>query len=167
MTSLRFLLRYASLAPGVLALGLALIIIGCSGDSDKALVDFSKTVPVSRPGDRASPTPPLRVAVAAMISPIETFNLYRQLLAYLGRKLDKNLEFVQRKTYGEIDELLQKSQIDLAFICSGPYVSGREKFGFDSLAVPEVKGSLFYHSYLIVNSLKTWSKSFIRTRRLQ
>ena len=53
MTSLRFLLRYASLAPGVLALGLALMIIGCSGDSDKAVVDFSQTVPVSRPGDRA------------------------------------------------------------------------------------------------------------------
>jgi phosphonate transport system substrate-binding protein len=127
------------------------MIAGCSGDSDKAVVDFSKTVPVTRPGDRASPTPPLRVAVAAMISPKETFNLYRQILAYLGRKLDKDLEFVQRKTYGEIDELLQKNQIDLAFICSGPYVAGREKFGFEPLAVPEVKGSHFYYSYLIVN----------------
>src|SRR5665647_511981 len=94
MTSLRFLLRYASLAPGILALGLALMIIGCSGDSDKAVVDFSQTVPVSRPGDRTSRTPPLRVAVAAMISPKETFNLYQQILAYLGRKLDKDLEFV-------------------------------------------------------------------------
>lgn len=151
MTSQHFLLRSARLVPGVLALGLALMIAGCSGDSDKAVVDFSKTVPVTRPGDRASPAPPLRVAVAAMISPKETFNLYRQMLAYLGRKLDKDLEFVQRKTYGEIDELLQKSQIDLAFICSGPYVAGREKFGFEPLAVPEVKGSHFYYSYLIVN----------------
>ena len=158
MTSLRFLLRFASLAPGVLALGLALMIIGCSGDSDKAVVDFSQTVPVSRPGDRASRTPPLRVAVAAMISPKETFTLYRQILAYLGRKLDKDLEFVQRKTYGEIDELLQKSQIDLAFICSGPYVSGREKFGFAPLAVPEVRGSHFYHSYLIVNKESSFQR---------
>jgi phosphonate transport system substrate-binding protein len=151
MSLLRFVVRYASLAPGILAFGLALMIIGCSGDSDKAVVDFSQTVPVSRPGDRAARTPALRVAVAAMISPKETFTLYRQILAYLGRKLDKDLEFVQRKTYGEIDELLQKSQIDLAFICSGPYVSGREKFGFVPLAVPEVRGSHFYHSYLIVN----------------
>lgn len=158
MTLLRFLLRYASLAPGILALGLALMIIGCSGDSDKAVVDFSQTVPVSRPGDRASRTPPLRVAVAAMISPKETFTLYRQILAYLGRKLDKDLEFVQRKTYGEIDELLQKSQIDLAFICSGPYVSGREKFGFAPLAVPEVRGSHFYHSYLIVNKESSFQR---------
>jgi phosphonate transport system substrate-binding protein len=130
---------------------LLLGVSGCGNDSDKVVVDFSKTVPVARPGERASPTPPLRVAVAAMISPKETFDLYRQLLAYLGRKLDKDLEFVQRKTYGEIDELLRRGEIDLAFICSGPYVAGRERFGFESLAVPEVHGSHFYQSYLIVN----------------
>ena len=72
-------------------------------------------------------------------------------MAYLGRRLNKDLEFVQRKTYGEIDELLRRGEIDLAFICSGPYVAGKEKFGFESLAVPEVHGSHFYRSYLIVN----------------
>jgi phosphonate transport system substrate-binding protein len=91
------------------------------------------------------------VAVAAMISPKETFDLYRQLLAYLGRGLNTDLEFVQRKTYAEIDELLKKGEIDLAFICSGPYVAGKERFGFESIAVPEVHGSHFYQSYLIVN----------------
>jgi phosphate/phosphite/phosphonate ABC transporter binding protein len=125
--------------------------IGCDSDRDKAKVDFSKTVPVARPRHRASSTPPLRVAVAAMVSPKETFDLYRQLLAYLGRKLDTDLEFVQRKTYAEIDELLKKDQIDLAFICSGPYVADRNKFGFEALAVPEIHGSHFYRSYLIVN----------------
>jgi phosphonate transport system substrate-binding protein len=132
-------------------LALVLWINGCGADSDKVVVDFSKTVPVARPGDRPSQAQPLRVAVAAMISPKETFDLYRQLLAYLGRKLDQDLEFVQRKTYAEIDELLKKGEIDLAFICSGPYVTGREKFGFEPLAVPEVHGTHFYRSYLIVN----------------
>jgi len=148
---LRRTCRHTRLIRGALALSLILIINGCSGDSDKVVVDFSKTVPVARPGESASATPPLRVAVAAMISPKETFDLYRQLLAYLGRKLGKDLEFVQRKTYAEIDELLKKGEIDLAFICSGPYVAGREKFGFELLAVPEVHGSHFYRSYLIVN----------------
>ena len=60
MTGLRILPRYASLTLGAWALGLALMVIGCSGDSDKAVVDFSQTVPVSRPGDRAvaDPSPP-------------------------------------------------------------------------------------------------------------
>jgi len=148
---MRILLKHACLIHRVLAFGLVLMISSCSGDSDRTAVDFSKTVPVARPGERASPTPPLRVAVAAMISPKETFDLYRQLLAYLGGKLGKDLEFVQRKTYAEIDELLKKGEIDLAFICSGPYVAGREKFGFEPLALPEVHGSHFYRSYLIVN----------------
>jgi phosphonate transport system substrate-binding protein len=86
-----------------------------------------------------------------MISPKETFVLYRQLLTYLGKKINTDLEFLQRKTYGEINELLRRGEIDLAFICSGPYVAGRERFGFESLAVPEVHGSHFYQSYLIVN----------------
>jgi phosphonate transport system substrate-binding protein len=135
----------------ILGMGLILLICGCSNDTEKVVVDFSKTVPVARPGQRASPTPPLRVAVAAMVSPRETFNLYRQLLAYIGHKSGRSLEFVQRKTYAEIDELLKKGQIDLAFICSGPYVADRNKFGFEALAVPEIHGSHFYRSYLIVN----------------
>ena len=72
----------------VWVLALVLGVNGCGADSDKVVVDFTKTVPVARPGERASPTPPLRVAVAAMISPKETFDLYRQLLAYLGRRLE-------------------------------------------------------------------------------
>jgi len=145
---LRHFFRNVALAAvaAVLALG-----SGCGSESEKVAVDFTKTVPVARPGKRASPAPPLRVAVAAMISPKETFDLYRQLLAYLGRRLNQDLEFVQRKTYGEIDELLKKGEIDLAFICSGPYAAKKERYGFESLAVPEVHGSHFYQSYLIVN----------------
>jgi len=86
-----------------------------------------------------------------MISPKETFDQYRQLLAYLGQKLGRDLEFVQRKTYGEIDELLGQGQIDLAFICSGPYVAGKERYGFMPLVIPQVQGDHFYRSYLIVN----------------
>ena len=43
-------------------------------------------------------------------------------------------------------------QIDLAFICSGPYASGRDELGFEALAMPRVRGSHLYQSYLIVNN---------------
>jgi phosphonate transport system substrate-binding protein len=98
------------------------------------------------------------VAVAAMISPRETFDLYRQLLAYLAHKLGGDLEFVQRKTYGEIDELLGRGQIDLAFICSGPYVAGKDRYGFIPLAIPQVQGEHFYRSYLIVNKNSSYQR---------
>lgn len=151
MVSLNHRLRRTWLFPLTLVVLLAISINGCGSDRDRVVVDFNKTVPAARPGTSASGTPPLRVAVAAMVSPRETFDLYRQLLEYLGRRLGKNLEFVQRKTYGEINELLRRGDIDLAFICSGPYVSGRQTYGFQPLAVPVVHGSHYYQSYLIVN----------------
>jgi hypothetical protein len=60
---------------------------GCGRDGDAVVVDFSKTVAVERP---KSPTPEsaqLKVAVAAIISPKETFIYYRQLLDYIGNKM--------------------------------------------------------------------------------
>ena len=124
---------------------------GCGRDTDMVVVDFSKTVAVEQPGKKSAENPSFRVAVAAMISPKETFVYYRQLLDYIGSRLDRDVRLIQRKTYGEINELLGKGQIDLAFICSGPYVEGKEKYGFELLATPEVQKSHFYQSYLIVN----------------
>ena len=126
-------------------------ISGCGGDADVLIVDFSKTVAVEQPGKQQSENPYLKVAVAAMISPKDTFVYYRQLLDYIARNIGRDVQFIQRKTYGEINELLGKGQIDLAFICSGPYVTGKEKYGFELLATPEVQKSHFYQSYLIVN----------------
>jgi phosphonate transport system substrate-binding protein len=124
---------------------------GCGGDTDVVVIDFSKTVDVERPGDRSTEDRSLRVAVAAMISPKETFIYYRQILDYIGGELDREIEFIQRKTYGEINELIGRGQIDLAFICSGPYVAGREIYGLELLVTPQVQGSHFYQAYLIVN----------------
>ena len=94
--------------------------------------------------------PALRVAVGAMISPKETFVHYRALLTYVGKKTGRAPEFIQRKTYGEINELLGKGMIDIAFICTGPYATGARAYGFEPLAVPLAGGSHSYQSYLIV-----------------
>jgi len=134
-----------------LLLAAVVMVSGCGRESDAVVVDFTKTVAVDRPISSEPESVQLKVAVAAIISPKETFAYYRQLLDYIGLKLGREIQFIQRKTYGEIDELLARGQIDLAFICSGPYVVGKEKHGFELLATPEVQNSHFYHSYLIVN----------------
>ncbi len=142
-------------ARGLLSFLIVLLLLclpACGGDGDTRVVDFSKTIPVARPGTETQNRPVLRVAVAAMVSPKETFVYYRQLLDYLAGNLGWEVELVQRKTYGEISELIGKGQIDLAFVCSGPYAVGKDRYGFDLLATPEVAGSHFYRSYLIVNT---------------
>ena len=131
---------------------LCFVQVGCGGDAQTKLVDFAKTVEVSRP-DTSHPGPDaLKVAVAAMVSPKESFVYYRELLEFLGKKLNRKIHLVQRKTYREINQLLGSGSIDIAFICSGPYAAAKEQYGFELLAAPEVGGSHFYQSYLIVNA---------------
>lgn len=128
-----------------------LLLFGCSQESDTRLVDFNKTIPVAKPGEKVQKRPTLKVAVAAMVSPKETFACYRKLLDYMAAHLDMEVELIQRKTYVEINDLIGKGQIDVAFICSGPYSTGKEQYGLELLATPEVRGSHFYQAYLIVN----------------
>ncbi|MGC8491346.1 MAG: phosphate/phosphite/phosphonate ABC transporter substrate-binding protein [Syntrophobacteraceae bacterium] len=129
----------------------ALLLSSCGKKNDSRVVDFRKTIPVARPSNGTTGQPTLKVAVGAMVSPRKTFVYYRQLLDYLGSKLGRHIELVQRKTYEEVNELFCKKRIDLAFICSGPYVAGKDKCGFELLVAPEVHGRHFYYSYLIVN----------------
>ena len=131
-----------------------LLFLGCGSETGYKQIDFSQTVKVDQPEPPASNNPNLRVAVAAMISPKETLSYYRDLLDYIGRKLGTDITLIQRRTYSEINELFPKGEIDLAFICTGPYAVGKEVFGFDGLATPVVRGEPFYQSYLIVHKDK-------------
>lgn len=97
-------------------------------------------------------SPPLRVAVAAILSPQSTLHTYDRLAAYLADRLGRPVELVQRATYAETNELIRTRQVDLAFICTGAYVRGQREFGMDLLAVPQVGGKTTYQSYLIVPS---------------
>ena len=144
---MRFRAFHASL---IIALALLASLSGCGGDADYKPIDFSKTVPIAHPDTGTPQEKVLRVAVAAMISPKETFIYYRELLDYIGRHSGFSVQLIQRKTYDEVNELFPKGQIDLAFICTGPFATSREKFGFEALATPQVRGQPFYQSYLIV-----------------
>ena len=130
----------------------SIFFIGCTGDRDATYVDFSDKMVVDRSGDESRDKVYLKVAVGSIISAQETVVYYHQLLEYIADKLGREIQLVQRKTYSEINELIGMGQIDLAFICSGPYAGGREKFGFQALAMPRVCGSHLYQAYLIVNN---------------
>lgn len=53
------------------------------------------------------------VAISVMISPTETFNLYKDLIDYISPKLGVPNEFKQRKTYAEVNELLKENKLKL------------------------------------------------------
>lgn len=118
-------------------------------DSALPYVDLSQRTPL--PGvPAANEVTPLRLAVAAVISPQGTAASYENLAAYLGAKLRRPVQLVQRRTYAEINDLIKRGEVDVAFVCSSAYVIGQREFGMSLLAAPQVKGETVYHSWLIV-----------------
>lgn len=96
-------------------------------------------------------TPPeLRIAISAVISPKETFVLYKDLLNYISEKLGMRVQLVQRETYAEVNNLVRDNQLELAFVCSGAYVDGHDQFGMELLVAPVAYGESVYYSYIIV-----------------
>ena len=77
-----------------------------------------------------------------MITPVSAVKYYQQVVEYIGDKLGRSAEMVHRTTYDEIDVMLEKSEIDVAFICSSPYVLNNKKFGAELLVAPQVKGEV-------------------------
>ena len=129
----------------------ALLFWGCGDDPQTTVVDFSTKVVIQQPGEQKPDPNVLLVAVGAMISPRETAAHYYALLGHIAEKTGRKVDLIQRRTYGQINELLAKGQVDVAFICSGPYATGKNTFKFQALAVPIVRGKHSYRSYLIVH----------------
>lgn len=94
---------------------------------------------------------PLKIGVAAMISPKETVKFYKEIVDYIGKKMEIPVEMVQKESYDEMDKLLEKGEVSIAFICSGPYVKNKDKFGVELLVAPQSYGKPFYHAYIIVH----------------
>ena len=58
---------------------------------------------------------------------------------------------IQRRTYEEMDLLLEKGDVKAAFLCTASYIMDKRNFGAELLVAPSVNGSTVYHSYIIVH----------------
>ena len=111
-------------------------------------VDLNDLQPL--PTSENSEAVPLRVAIAAVISPKGTLESYSPLLEYLETKLHRPVELIQRRTYLEINDLVEHGAVDIAFVCTSAYVQGHDTFGMELLVAPQVNGGTTYNSLLIV-----------------
>lgn len=132
----------------ILALILVFLLTGCRQASVSAVIDLSNLQPL--PPSPVSTIEPLRVSVAAVLSPQGTADSYRPLLDYLSRKLERPVELVQRQTYAETNLLIEQGLVDVAFVCTSAYVAGHDEFGMEILAAPLVNHETVYYSVLIV-----------------
>lgn len=112
-----------------------------------AYVDLSVREPLPTP---VREVPPLRVAVASVVSPKGTVQSYNDLLEYLAGRFNRPVELVQRRTYAETNQLIAEGLVDVAFVCTSAYVEGSQAFGMELLAAPQVGGETVYYSLLLV-----------------
>jgi len=99
-----------------------------------------------------APQEPIRIGVSSMITPVDTVKYYQEIIDYIGARIRQPVRMVHRRTYEEMDGLLERGEVKIAFICSAPYVKDRERFGVELLVAPSVNGSTRYQSYIIVHS---------------
>ncbi|MBI9019723.1 MAG: phosphate/phosphite/phosphonate ABC transporter substrate-binding protein [Verrucomicrobia bacterium] len=129
----------------------ASLLQGCG--EKRPIVDLAREAErkPSTPVVTAEPNETLRVAVGAMISPEITREYYQELMELVAKRVGRRVVFSQRRTYAEINELVRTHEVDLAFVCAGPYTQGHEAFGMELLVVPVVNGQKIYYSYILAH----------------
>ena len=93
----------------------------------------------------------VKIGVSSMITPVDSVKYYQDFIDYIGVQIGMPVQMVHRRTYEEMDSLLEKGEVKIAFVCSGQYVKNRAQFGNELLVAPVVFGSTHYHSYIIVH----------------
>jgi phosphonate transport system substrate-binding protein len=99
-----------------------------------------------------APQEPILIGVSSMVTPVDTVKYYQEIIDYIGARIRQPVRMVHRRTYEEMDGLLERGEVKIAFICSAPYVKDRERFGVELLVAPSVNGSTKYQSYVIVHN---------------
>jgi phosphonate transport system substrate-binding protein len=94
--------------------------------------------------------PAVMLGTDPRFAPFEAYKYYSQLFDYLQEHTGVPIQMVETKTYGEMNELLKKGDVEGTFTCSGPYVAAHKDFGVQALVVPVFKDNVTHRAYLIV-----------------
>ena len=152
----RFRRRRAALLAVCLALLLAGVIAALGRwnlrQAEEPWVDFSDTVNLARPAPVAHTVSDdqLRFAIATMWSAESTFVMYRRLVTRIATAVGRKEAFVIRPTYPDLRDALDRQQVDVAFVGTGPYVCSLRGGQIKLLVQPEFEPGLTYRSVLLV-----------------
>jgi len=100
-------------------------------------------------GDEAA-LKPLRIAVAPIISPERSLEMYQNFAEYLADKLERKPVSSYQPTYLETNDMVHYRRCDVAIVCTYPFIRGEKEFGMEALVVPQVKGATVYRSLILV-----------------
>lgn len=124
-----------------------LFILSCN--NSKIKVDPTKVVDISELD--ASAETDIKIGVAAMLTPKETLPIYDEIIKYIGKKLDLEVEMIFTKDYHSMNEMVKNKEVVGAFVCSGAYIIGHDEWEMELIASPMHSGETNYYSNIIVN----------------
>lgn len=92
-------------------------------------------------------------AVAPVLSPESTFQVYQVIAGWLAREMDQPVRLTQRRTYEQVNQLLGEGTLDFAIVCTGAYLSAvHSGIALKPLLIPiEAEGPV-YHSHIVVRA---------------
>lgn len=126
-----------------------MLCIACTNtNKERVRVDFSESDIPDKTGVNDE-TKPVYIAIASMTSPKETFIYYNDLIQHISKKIGHPILIKQKKTYEEVNILLENSEVDFAFICSGAFVDEYKKGKIRLLVSPVIDSSFTYNAYII------------------
>lgn len=143
-------MRRMKLLPVVLVVLLLLGLVGCSNSAkdDRSSAESTDSTAQAGSGEANE----LTIAIAGMVTPKEGLDYYLKLSEYVGAKVGRPVRLIHKADYSQVNEMLRTDKVDVAFVCSGPYVAGHDAFDLKLLCAPVVGAEPAYHSYIIVNA---------------
>lgn len=93
---------------------------------------------------------PIRFGLTAVVVR-ENLRFLDQWSFYLSKQMGHPVEFVRRRSYREVMDMLESGSLDFAWICGFPYVQKRDPEFIKLLSVPIYQGKPLYHSFIIVH----------------
>ncbi|MDK1020582.1 MAG: phosphate/phosphite/phosphonate ABC transporter substrate-binding protein [Candidatus Hydrogenedentes bacterium] len=98
----------------------------------------------------ATANKPIQFGLTAVVVR-ENLRLLDVWAQYLSDRMGQPVEFVQRRSYREVMDMLGSGGLDFAWICGFPFVQKRDPEFVELLLVPVYQGKPLYRSYIIVH----------------
>ena len=131
----------------LLAAAAAAVLMCCAGcDRPAGKIDFTQTQPKTTPAAAASSVQPLRIAFASVMSPKETRQSYQKFVSHISQELQKPAVLLQKRTYEELNKLMDNGGADIAFFSTGAYSAYRGKTPIELLAMTQTNESVLYQT---------------------